>query len=155
MDKKTEGKLNGFSLIEVLVFVSILSLVFISAMAVTTYSLKVMKFSQYKIFASHYAEEGLEWVRSQKDEDWNDFISLDTSTGSGTTYCLNNLNWSSPGTCNGTDFFGEPNIYSREVTLTNQGGSPVNQSNVEVKVYWINEGNNFNVDLKTTLEILE
>lgn len=146
---------KSFSLIEILVFVTILSLVFISAIAVTTYSLKAMKFNQYKILANHYAEEGLEWVKSQKEEDWNNFTNLDTSGGSGKTYCLNTLDWASPGLCDGINFFGDPNIYSREVTLTNQGANPVNQSDVQIKVYWTNESNNFDVTLKTTLKILE
>jgi prepilin-type N-terminal cleavage/methylation domain-containing protein len=146
---------KGFSLIEVLVFVSILSLIFVSAVAVTTYSLKVMRFNQDKILATHYAEEGLEWVKSQKEEDWSNFTGLDTSSGPGTTYCLTSLSWSSPGLCGENDLFGTPNIYSREVTLINEGGSPVNQSNVEVKVYWKNSNDNYNVTLRTTLKILE
>lgn len=152
MDRKIK---KGFSIIEVLVFVSILSLIFISAVSVTTYSLKVMRFSQDKILATHYAEEGLEWVKSQKEDDWNNFTNLDTSAGSGTIYCLTALNWSSPGICSETDLFGTPNIYSREVTLTNQGGSPVDQSNVEIRVDWKNLNDNNNVTLKTTLKILE
>jgi prepilin-type N-terminal cleavage/methylation domain-containing protein len=152
MDKKIK---KGFSLIEVLIFVTILGLIFIAAMTLTTYSINVMKINQEKILAVHYSEEGLEWVRFQKESDWNYFTSLDTSTGGGTTYCLNNLSWSNQGSCSATSFFGVPNIYWREVTLTNQGGSPVNQSNVEEKVYWKNGGVNFNVSLKTTLEILE
>lgn len=147
--------IKGFSLIEVLVFVTILSLVFVSVASVTTYILRATKFNEDKILATHFSEEGLEWIKSEKELDWNRFTSLDSSGGTGTTYCITTLDWLNPGICNGTYFLGTPNIFSREVVLTNQGGSPVNQTDVQVKVYWREINNIFSITTKSTQKILE
>ncbi len=146
---------RAFSLIEVLIFVTILSLVFVSAVAVTTYSLRVMTYNEHKILAEHYAEEGLELVKAEKETDWNIFTNLDTSGGTGTTYCIITLDWYNPGVCPGTYFLGNPNIFSREVVLTNQGSNPVNQTDVKLKVYWTEGHDVFDVTLKSTLRVLE
>ncbi|MDH7476136.1 MAG: prepilin-type N-terminal cleavage/methylation domain-containing protein [Microgenomates group bacterium] len=66
-------KKTGFSLIEVLIFVSILAVFFVTAAAVVTASLRAMKANEHRIIASHYAEELLDWLRSRKEEDWQIF----------------------------------------------------------------------------------
>ncbi|KKP86828.1 MAG: hypothetical protein UR89_C0013G0016 [Candidatus Roizmanbacteria bacterium GW2011_GWA2_35_8] len=147
----------GFSLIEVLVFVTILSLFFVAAMSVATYSLKNMKINQHKILASHYAEEGLEWIRAEKEENWDQFIGYGT-TGSGLTYCINTLNnsiWTTPTTCGANFELGVPQIFKREVNLINQAGNPVTQVDVTLTVTWIESGSTLSIPLKTTLKILE
>lgn len=148
-------KIKAFSLIEVLVFVTILSLLFVSAASITTYLLRTSKFNENKILATHYAEEGLEWVKSDKEDDWNKFTSLDSSAGTGTTYCIITLDWYAPGACSGTYFLGTPNIFLREVLLTNEGSNPVNQTEVQVTVYWEEGDKTFNVKINSTQKILE
>ena len=146
------SKKKGFSLVEVLVFVTILSLFFVAAMAVTTYSLKNMKNQEYKIIASHLAEEGMEWVKSEKEGDWTDFSSKDT--GAGTTYCLKDLNWDSPDPC--ADYpLGTPAIFKREIEIDNQAGSPVSSIDVQITVSWTEGTTIFQVPVKTVLNIWE
>lgn len=130
---------KSFSLIEVLIFVTILVLFFVAAITVTTYSLRNMKINEHKVIATHFAEEGLEWVKSEKESDWQSFVNRDPSSGSGTKYCLNSgLSWNNSGAC--SDYtLGLPPFFKREVTLTNSG-VPVSQTNVVVEVRWI-EGN--------------
>ena len=144
----------GFSLIEVLVFVTILSLFFVAAMAIATYSLRNMKINQHKILASHYTEEGLEWVRSEKEDDWGQFTDRG-ATGTGITYCLIGLNWSTATEC-GTNFeLGIPPIFKREVNLINQVGNPVTEVNVTMAVSWIEGGTTLSIPINTTLKVLE
>lgn len=144
---------KGFSLIEVLVFVTILSLFFVAAMAVTTYSLRTMKTNQYKILAAHFAEEGLEWLRGQKEDDWTAFIALDTSLGSPTTYCLSTLDFSSPGECGENYTLGTPQIFKRELSIENipDNFNP-DQVNATVTVVW--EGGT-PVEVQTVFKLLE
>lgn len=143
---------KGFSLIEVLVFITILSLFFVAAMAVTTYSLRTMKINQYKILASHFAEEGLEWLRGQKEDDWTTFTALDSSLGSA-TYCISTLNFSSPGECGENYTLGAPQIFKREVVLENiPDASNPDQVNATVTVFW--EGGT-DVEVKTVFKLLE
>lgn len=144
---------NGFSLIEVLVFVSILSLFFVAAMTVAVFSLRSMKTAQYKILATHLAEESVEWVKSQKDSSWTQFITYDTSGGLGTTYCLASLDWSSKFSC--PDYtLGTPAIFKREILITNSG-TPVSQVNTIITVSWSDTNKEESVVIKTVHSILE
>lgn len=143
----------GFSLIEVLVFVSILGLFFVAAISVTTFSLKNMKISEHKILAAHYAEEGIEWVRWEKENDWEVFVLKDTPSGTGTLYCLNSLTWSI-GSCGANYTLGAPPLFKREVTLTNSG-TPASRVNIEVVVSWIEGSQTMNIRVKTVLNLWE
>ncbi|MDO8498060.1 MAG: type II secretion system protein, partial [bacterium] len=64
---------SAFSLIEVLVFTSILSIFFVAAATVTTVSLRNLKISERKIIATRYMEDVASWLRAQKESDWNTF----------------------------------------------------------------------------------
>ena len=143
---------SGFSLIEVLVFITILGLFFVAAISVTTFSLKNMKISEHKILAAHYAEEGTEWVRNEKENDWETFVLK--SSGTGTLYCLNSLNWSTAVTCGENYALGTPALFKREVTLTNSG-TPVSQVNIEVVISWIEGNQTMNVRVKTVVNLWE
>lgn len=134
----------GFSLIEVLIFVSVLGFFFVAAISVTTFSLKNMKINEHKILATHYAEEGIEWIRNEKENDWETFVLK----GTGTLRCLNNLNWSG-GICEYA--LGSPLFFKRVVTLTNSGA----QVNVEIIVSWIEGSQTMNVPIKTIVNLWE
>ena len=43
-------------------------------MTVTTFNLKNMKIQEHKILATRYAEEGVEWLKQEKEDDWQIFI---------------------------------------------------------------------------------
>ncbi len=138
----------GFSLVEVLVFITILGLFFVAAISVTTFSLKNMKINEHKILAAHYAEEGIEWVRNEKENDWETFIS---KAG---THCLTDLtNWGASNDCGSSYAVGTPPFFRRVATLNNLGP----QVEVEVAVYWI-EGNlpqPMSVKIKTVVNLWE
>lgn len=146
-------KNNGFSLIEVLVFVTILSLFFVAAMTVTVFALRSMKTQQYKILATHLAEEAMEWVNSEKESDWTKFISYDTSGGTGTTYCLENLNWTSKFSCTGYTL-GTPTVFKRELVIKNSG-TPTSQVDTSINVSWLDSGGIETVNIKTIQRLTE
>ncbi|PIP15142.1 hypothetical protein COW98_01170 [Candidatus Roizmanbacteria bacterium CG22_combo_CG10-13_8_21_14_all_35_9] len=148
-------KKKAFSLIEVLVFVTILTLFFIAAISVVTYLVSTLKTNEYKVIASHYAEEGLEWIRSQKEEDWMEFVAKDTSAGNGTTYCLKTLNWATASSCNLSDLFGTPSIFKREAVIAKIPGTPITQVDVQVAVSWQERGRSMSIPLKTVLKLWE
>src|SRR3989339_1719338 len=103
---------KSFSLVEVLVFITVLGLFFTAAMSVTTFNLQSMKVQEHKILATRFAEEGVEWVKDEKETDWSTFIGYDTS-GNGTTYCLNDLedDWSTLGDCGASYTLGSPPFF--------------------------------------------
>lgn len=119
-------KKNSFTLIEVLVFVSILLVFFITAMIITTYNLKSLKTSQYKILASYYTGQAIDWLTVEKWIDWNNFLNKSNSI-----YCLNQLSWDFPGNCSNYSL-GTPAIFKRELTLTTNN----NQVEAQIKISW-------------------
>lgn len=135
---------KAFSLIEVLIFVSILSLFFITAATITTASLRNMKINEHKIIGVRFGEELLEWIRGEKERDWEAFLNL---AGPGNkTYCFNTALLSIPleGACSGYDLNG---IYKREAVLSAQSSSQVN---VSITVEWKELGSTYRTSLTSS-----
>lgn len=164
---------KGFSLIEVLVFVTIFSLFFITAAAVVTVSLKNMQVNEHKILGTHYANELLEWLRSKKEIDWDHFSSTMT-TAAGSNYCFNSaleinasfptptMGWTTavpyPTPPCGSSVGLNPAIYQREVTLVRdptECGASICKVKVQINVKWQESGNNYNVPINTVFSIWE
>jgi type II secretory pathway pseudopilin PulG len=132
---------QGFSLIEVLVFTSILALVFVTISAVVSSSLAILKVQEHKILATHYAEELLNWLKAQKEIDWNAFANI-----SNNTYCFNAtpiVNWPSSGSCQSNSFLAS--IFKREATIN--GG--YTQKNITITVKWLEANGENNVTINT------
>lgn len=137
---------KSFSLIEVLVFVTIFSLFFVAAATVVVVSLRNMKTSEHKIIATRYAEELLEWLRSQKEIDWNVFNSSHSGT-----YCFSTSpisTWPSNSPCGGY----LESIFKREVTLTRVDANKVN---VVITVTWTEMGTTYKVPINSVFTIWE
>lgn len=143
---------KAFSLVEVLVFTSVLGLFFVAAVSVTTFNLKNMKIQEHKILATRHAEEAVEWLKQEKEDDWSVFITKGSLGW--TTYCLNSnsLSWTS-GSC-GTYSLGSPAIFKRELTIANSG-TPVDQVETLVTVYWQDMETILSVPIKTVFKLLE
>ncbi len=138
---------NGFSLIEVLIFVSVLALFFVVAVAVTTATLRNMQVNEHKIIATHYAEELSNWLTSQKEEDWNTFVNYASST----PYCFKSLNWpASPAACSATDQIAGT-IYTRQATVDGD----TTQMKASITVSWSEGGNKYSVPINTVYQLWE
>lgn len=74
-----KNKNSGFTLIEVLVVLSILSVFLVSAVTISIVTVRNLINSQNKILATRYAEGLKEWLRGEKEEGWDAFI-LKTGT---------------------------------------------------------------------------
>lgn len=141
---------KSFTLIEVLIFVSILSIFLVTASGVTIASLNNLKIQEHKILAVRYAEELLEWLRGEKEADWSRFT---TYRG---TYCFNSspiTSWpTTAGNCLVNSFLN--NLYKREVNLTPQG-NPTYQVNVSIIVSWQELGHTYQVPINSIFTIWE
>ena len=140
---------KSFSLVEVLVFVVVLGLFFVAAMSVVTFNVKNMKIQEHKIIATRYAEEAVEWLRQEKEDDWSKFILRSSSD----TYCVNgSLDWieidSNP--CIDYDL---GSIYKRGVAISYIPGSE--QVNTVVTVEWKDMGTDLEVKIRTVFKLLE
>jgi type II secretory pathway pseudopilin PulG len=135
---------KAFSLIEVLIFVSILSIFFVAVATVTVASLRNMKINEHKILATYYAQELVEWLRDQKEADW---VTFSTRAG---TYCFNETpipsNWS-PTACSPL----LKSFFLRQVVISVQG----EQINIKITVSWDELENHYQVPLATVFTVWE
>ena len=162
-------KKTAFSLIELLVFVSILSIFFIMAASVVTVSLRNLKFNENKLKASHYASQLEEWLRAQKEIDWGgelcgtcsnptNFTQIVTQAGSGnpTIFCFNAspiTAWDLLGSCPELSL---DSIFKREVIFTaTPVGGYIGQVNATITVSWIDLGLPKSVTTDTLFSVLE
>lgn len=79
---------RGFTLLEVMIFTTILSVVLVSAAAFTTRLVYNLRINEHKILANVYASELLEWLNSEREANWNTVYNM-ASNSPGTTYCVN------------------------------------------------------------------
>ena len=164
--------LQSFSLIEMMIFIVILSIFFIMAASVVTFTLRNMKFNESKIKATHYSNQLEEWLRTQKEIDWggelcngcvNPSNFTQSATGQGnsgdnyqTTYCFNSTpisGWQDLGQC--ADYTLN-SIFKREVVFTSQFISGyVNQINVSITISWKDLGDDRSISTNTVFTVLE
>lgn len=128
---------NGFTLIEILIFTAIVSVFFVVAVYVSSFSLSIMRTNENKIYAAHYAEEASEWLLNEKDStDWIVFSGYATSPNN--SWCMNTLALTS-GACP-TSLAGSYTLgfeynrqFNRDVVLSNLGDGTISSS---VTVSW-------------------
>lgn len=117
--KPVRKTLSGFTMIEMLIFVSVTSMVFIVMLGVINYATINIKQSQYKVVATHLGEELLEWYRYQRDK--NGFAAmLSLASTQGKVYCFNDSGisaWPAEGSCSG---YSLKNYFKREITLKSE-----------------------------------
>ncbi|MBI3620193.1 prepilin-type N-terminal cleavage/methylation domain-containing protein [Candidatus Roizmanbacteria bacterium] len=150
MSIKKGPKSSGFSLIEVLIFISVLSVFFVVAAAVTTAALRNLQVSEHRIMATRYAEELADWLRGQKEADWYSFSSVTSGT-----YCANadplpgSIAGLTAGFCtvNGLT----PAIFHREVTLTPAGQFV----NIAIVVSWSELNSTYNYQIPITTQFTQ
>ena len=128
---------RGQSLVEVLVAVGIISLVLVAIVAGVTLAIKNASFSKNQTSATRYAQEAMEWLRNQRDQDWNAFVGRN-----GRAYCLNNLSWST-GSCE----YVLGGIFKREAILSGLVTDP--RIEVKVTVSWQDAGGTHQSELSS------
>ena len=148
---------KSFSLIEVLVFVSIVALFFVAAAAVSVATLRNMIINEHKIVATRYAEELSEWLRSEKEADWNLFYTNVSASACGlTNRCFTSVAGSEDqvwlNSCNPCGLI--DNLYSRTVDFSTNPGPPP-RVDTTVNVSWQELGNTYTVPIKTGFSLFE
>lgn len=163
---------NSFTLIEVLLFVTILSVFFIMATFVTTASLRNMKFNEHKIKANHYSRQLEDWLRAQKEIDWGgdqclasccaagcNFTQRVTQDSLNSKFCFNDFpitDWPAPNTLGCNSVYSLDSIFSREVQFESLSvDNYIVQVGITITVSWLELGQQKNVTTNTTFSILE
>lgn len=81
---------TGQTLFELVIALGVGVLVVTSIVAVVTVSLRNANFAKNKTEATKYAQEALEWLRSEKERDWAGFYARSASPA---YWCLQSLAW--------------------------------------------------------------
>jgi hypothetical protein len=138
---------KAFTLLEVMIFTTILSVVLVAAAAFTTRLVYNLHINEHKIYANIYSSELMEWLSSEREADWTSIYNK-ASNSPGTTYCVNEdiqLNTTIADTtvfrvptvgnpCLFNGITGKvPAIYKRELILVRNG---TNQVVATVRVSW-------------------
>lgn len=144
----TNTSSKAFSLIEVLIFVTILSLFFVAAISVVSVSLRNMKNNEHRILATRYAEELMEWLKAQKEEGW---VKLTDNLGT-YNFCSSPITeWPQIGACAVAEIIGET-IYTRTVIIDQPNS---NQISVSIEVTWTESGNTYKVPMNAVFSVWE
>ena len=125
-----KNKKNGFTLLETVIAIGIVSIGILSILALSKQSELIVYDARDKLTAAYLAKEGIEVVRNRRDQNWlmggvawNDGIE---------SISLQNLKIDN-------NFYnyvtGTPTIFSRKTTITTL---PPNKLRVEVEVKWRN-----------------
>jgi hypothetical protein len=79
---------------------------------------------------TRHAQEAIEWLRGQRDEDWDAFAIRALTP----LWCLKSLSWSDAitGGCGSSGFISDT-IFKREISFTILDASNIDTT---VKVYW-------------------
>lgn len=151
---------SGQTLVEILFALAVIALVLVAVVSRVSESVGKANFARNQLLATRFAQEGIEWARSQRDQlpwdadgsipDFSDYIDA-------TTYCLVSLNdnidslapaaCSSSQTIPGTPFF-------REVSFVSELSPPPTEgpyTDVTVTVTWTDRVGDHQSNLMTRL----
>lgn len=134
--------LKGQSIYEAVVALGLISLVLFAIVAIAGISVKGGSFSKNTTLATRSSEEVFEWLKKQKDENWEDFYSKTQDT----VWCFTDLSWSLDEKCGSNDFVLETEL-KREVYFT----QVTEGVKVQIKVYWTDAGGYHEVNMESVL----
>ena len=165
-------KRDSFTLIELLIFFSILSVFFVLAASVVTVTLRNMKFNEHKIKAIHYSRQLEDWLRVQKEIDWGgdkcegtccfttcSFTQRVTQGDLNSKFCFNSFpisEWPSPNPpgCDGD--YSLDSIFSREAQFVSTPvDGYISQVNATIIVSWLELDQLKNFTTKTVFSVFE
>lgn len=125
----------GQSLFEVVLALSIMALIILGVVILATVSIKNSDFSRDKTLAARYSQEALEWLRGERDENWEVFFAKGSTGGS--EWCLNVLSWpATQGDCSTT----LAGLFERKAFLTQRIISGQDEIEAKVTVSWTDSG---------------
>ena len=147
--KKANKK--GFSLLEVIVATSLLSIILVASVSFTTSLIKNMEYNKTKLYATRHLDDLKEFVDGERLSDWSSFSAK--ASVAGRKFCLNDLisdttSMPSSSACN--NFNGVinsvgPKIFKREVTLSGN----INKVTATFEVSWQQGGKTYIEDTVT------
>ena len=121
--------ISGQSLFEVVLALGVVTIIIVSLVLLTSNAIRNSRFSQNKTLATQYSQEAIEWLRGERDLDFDAFFDRAATS---TTYCLQTLSWDKFTACSSSDTIADT-ILTREVAISNDS---LTQVQVDVVVFW-------------------
>ena len=164
-------KRDSFTLIEVLIFVSIMSIFFIFASSVVTVTLRNLKYNEHKVKALHYSRQLEDWLRVQKEIDWGgdrcsgdccltscNFTQRVTQAGLNSKFCFNSFpisaEWPAANPLGCNEDYSLDSIFAREVQFSSTPGY-IEQVNATITVAWFELDQPKNITANTVFSVFE
>ena len=127
---KTE---SGQSLFEIMLALAITTLIIVAIVALTATSIRNTTFSKNKTLASRYSQEATEWLRGERDADFDAFETRTLTP----LYFFPSLSWAaaSIGACtSGQEILNTP--FRREISFSSSVINGKTLIQAYVRVYW-------------------
>lgn len=122
---------SGQSLFEVILALAMATLIMVALVALASSSIKNSGYSRNKTYATRYTQEASEWLRGQRDDDWDSFYTNFTFCAPSYVQCLDTLSWGNCGECVEEEII--DNIFKREVTFFDIAAD---RTTIEITTYW-------------------
>jgi len=134
----------AFSLIEVIIFVSILSILFVGAAGVTSFMYKQNQLQVIQLIATHQSEELYQWLRGERTGDWDTFVShlSNGNTAQNTVFCFSDADsdWSGIVATVSSCPYSLDSRYRRSATFHVDSLTAPTQVNVVISTDWNEAG---------------
>jgi Tfp pilus assembly protein PilV len=126
----------GQSFFELIVAIGMIGFVLLALVSLATLSVRNASFSRNQAEAARLGQDLVEWLRVERDSDWNNFVAKTTQSP---LLCFRTANWSDTtiGQCNTSDMI--KGLFYREAAFSyvDANGDTRNDT-VEaiIRVYW-------------------
>ncbi len=131
LNKKLKN-VAGQSMFEVVLALFIITMIIVAVVILSTNAISNSLFSRSKNQGSRYTQEAIEWLRSQREVNYADFVVY---TASG-VYCLDTLTFNNPGSCGSTEYVSGTNLI-RQVNFSQTIVAGKKIVNAVVTTSWI------------------
>jgi len=124
----------------------------------------LLRIQEHKILATRYAQELIEWLRGEKEENWggkhysignprDSFTEKVTYFEFNPTVCFNSLNWNNDSPCD----YNLNSLFKRTATFSwsKTAEGYIYQVNLSVLVEWQDLGNIYQVPINTVFTVWE
>lgn len=105
-------KTQGQTLFELIIAMGVAVLILAGIVYIVTTSIRNSTFAKNQSEATRYSKEAQEWLRAERDDDW------DTFSGKIGTWCLDTLSWPSASLACGASEVIPGTIFRRQVAIS-------------------------------------
>jgi Tfp pilus assembly protein PilV len=135
---------KGQSLFEVVTALGVVTVIIVALVALASNAIHNSNFSKDKALATRYSQEATEWLRGERDANWDIFAAKAVTP----TWCLPSLSWMSAlvGAC-GEDYISNT-LFQREVSFNVVDTKTIE---VQVTIFWEDSKGAHQVASATTL----